>query len=371
MSHAAEHPIEQAESAADPSAGSHLLAVIDRITDGFFAMDREGRFTVVNPRAEELIGRERSRLVGRSLRELLPEAVETRFHRKFQEAMTQQRPVHFEQVIPGRAETFMVRMYPSESGVTVFFRAAGEPAPPDLDTRPRTALPPAQESFLAADGLLGIVAHELRDPLHAIGTYVALVGDAGLSEAVRADAVHGVNRVIQRMDRLIGDLLDITRLQARQGIPIDPREIDSAALVAESVALFSREIRAKRFSLTVSCEETARVHADPERVLQVLSNLLGNAVKFTPAGGDISIRSYAVGGLVWFEVADSGPGIEPENREHLFDPFWQAPGTASLGSGLGLAIARALIEAQGGTLGVQSEPGSGSTFRFSLPSAPR
>ena len=370
MSHTSEQPIEATRSVGDPAAGSHVLAVIDRITDGFFAVDGVGRCSVVNRRAEELIGRDRSQLIGRSVWELFPDPGETRVHRKFEEAMSEQRPARFEQMIPGRTESFVVHVYPSTGGATVFFRMAGEPAAADLDAGDRTAHQ-AENGFLAADGVLGIVAHDLKNPLHAIGMYLALVGDAGIPEAVRADALHGANRVIQKMDRLIGDLLDITRLEAGQGIPIDPREIDSAALVAESVALFSGEIHAKRVSLAVSCDETARVHADPERVLQVLSNLLGNAVKFTPAGGAISIRSYVDGAFAWFEVADSGPGIEPENRECLFDPYWQAPGTANLGSGLGLAIARSLIEAQGGSLGVESEPGSGSTFRFSLPAAPR
>ncbi|MET0395773.1 MAG: HAMP domain-containing sensor histidine kinase [Longimicrobiaceae bacterium] len=112
------------------------------------------------------------------------------------------------------------------------------------------------------------------------------------------------------------------------------------------------------------------VLADDQRVLQVLSNLVGNAVKFTPAGGTVTVRAEAAGGEVLFTVTDTGPGLSVEEVAHVFDRFWQARSTRKGGAGLRLAIARGLVEAHGGRIGVESAPGRGSRFSFTLPALP-
>ena len=112
------------------------------------------------------------------------------------------------------------------------------------------------------------------------------------------------------------------------------------------------------------------VLADRDRILQVLTNLVGNAAKFTPEGGTVAVNAKALDGEVRFCVSDTGPGIRAEEVSHIFDRFWQATRTASLGTGLGLPIARGIVEAHGGRIWVESEPGIGTTFYFTLPTVP-
>jgi signal transduction histidine kinase len=116
-------------------------------------------------------------------------------------------------------------------------------------------------------------------------------------------------------------------------------------------------------------DRNATVHADPLRVSQILGNLMGNALKFTPVRGHITLRAAPNGRLVVFQVVDNGPGIPPAHVEHLFDKFWQARQSDNSGVGLGLTIARGLVEAHGGTMSVESTVGTGSTFSFTLPAA--
>jgi signal transduction histidine kinase len=119
----------------------------------------------------------------------------------------------------------------------------------------------------------------------------------------------------------------------------------------------------------IPSEGHERVRADPLRVSQIVGNLLGNALKFTPADGRVTLRTSALDGSVVFQVRDTGPGISPEHLEHLFDKFWQARPTDHRGAGLGLAIARGLVEAHGGKIWAESSVGSGSTFTFTMPAA--
>jgi signal transduction histidine kinase len=109
------------------------------------------------------------------------------------------------------------------------------------------------------------------------------------------------------------------------------------------------------------------VSADRERTLQVLSNLLGNAIKFTPEGGSIALRAEPADEFVQFSVSDTGPGIRAEDLAHIFERYWQATRTAALGTGLGLAIVKGIVEAHGGTIRVETRAGVGSTFHFTLP----
>ena len=116
-------------------------------------------------------------------------------------------------------------------------------------------------------------------------------------------------------------------------------------------------------------ENVPAVAADRDRVLQVFGNLLGNAIKFTPAGGTVTIGAVNDGVEVRFSVCDTGPGIPPEHVPHVFDRYWQAKSTAKLGTGLGLSIAKGIVEAHAGRIWVESEPGRGASFIFTLPCA--
>ncbi|HYO70706.1 MAG TPA: PAS domain-containing sensor histidine kinase [Archangium sp.] len=229
----------------------------------------------------------------------------------------------------------------------------------------------AQRATRARDEVLGVVVHDLRSPLSALSMSAQLVDrqlEQGKTGPETREMLHVILRMAQRMGRLVEDLLDMSHLEAGQ-LSVLPSRQSARALVAEALeqarpSAPSLELRAE------VAEALPAVLADRHRILQVLSNLLGNAVKFTPPGGRVSVGARAEGERVRFWVEDTGPGIPEEHRQHLFERFWQACKGDPRGAGLGLTICKHLVEAHGGQLGVDSEVGRGSTFWFSLSVAP-
>ncbi|MCI0672484.1 MAG: ATP-binding protein [Myxococcaceae bacterium] len=227
----------------------------------------------------------------------------------------------------------------------------------------------AQQAIRARDDVLGVVAHDLRNPLNTIATSASLTLRTESLEEQGRRRLELITRSATQMDHLIQDLLDVTRIEAGS-LAIERRSEDVASLVGEVRESFLSLAQQKQLRFECEAEdEVPPVQADRRRVLQVLSNLLGNALKFTPPGGRITLKGARVGEDVRFSVSDSGPGIPEEQREHVFDRFWQAKETAHAGAGLGLAIAKGLVEAHGGRIWVESTPGEGSTFFFTLPIA--
>jgi signal transduction histidine kinase len=226
----------------------------------------------------------------------------------------------------------------------------------------------ARQAVAARDGVLAIVSHDLRNPVLA----VSMVADALrglLPEGQGQEYIAMIKRTMAEMDRLIEDLLDVAKIEAGH-LRIEPEPHSAADLVAEAVELL-RPVAVERSQiLEVSvAEDLPAVHADRSRVLQVLSNLVGNAVKFSPEGGRITLHGVANGDEVRFSVADSGPGIPEEHLPRIFDRFWQARHVRRGGAGLGLSIARGIVEAHGGRIWVESPPGAGAIFHFTLPLA--
>ena len=227
----------------------------------------------------------------------------------------------------------------------------------------------AREATQARDEVLSIVSHDLRNPLNTIVMSTDLLldlGTEGRPDGGRAQ-LEIIRRQAQQMNRMIQDLLDVARLEAGR-LPLEEQREDPASLVADACA--SARPLAEGKGILLECDVPAglpRVCADSERILQVFSNLLGNAIRFTPEGGVIHVGAAAADGEVRFEVADSGPGIDPEDAPHLFERFYQARKTQRGGAGLGLSIAKGIVEAHGGRIGVDSAPGEGSTFYFTLP----
>jgi signal transduction histidine kinase/DNA-binding NarL/FixJ family response regulator len=219
----------------------------------------------------------------------------------------------------------------------------------------------------ARDEVLGIVAHDLRSPLGAIAAFASVLEHADLAPQQRARAVDGIQDCVSQMDRLINDLLDITRIDAG-ALEIDPLPLDSGSVLRQAVLMVEAEAARRGIDLRLEAgDDLPGARADGNRMLQVLSNLLANALRFTPPGGTIQVRAEALDGEVLVLVADSGPGIPREDQPHLFDRFWQGRGAHRGGAGLGLAIAKGIVERHGGRIGVESRPGEGSTFFFTLP----
>ncbi len=220
----------------------------------------------------------------------------------------------------------------------------------------------------ARDDLLAIVSHDLRNPLFAITSAATLLSEGDVLED-RATALRWIDvidRNGRRMAGLIRDLLDFESLRGG-ALSMAIAEHEIAQLVGETMEMLHAQAAEKSLQLTGAAPAAATAWCDRERTLQVLSNLLGNAVKFTPEGGTITVGADILSTEVRLFVRDTGPGIPADDLLHVFDRYWQAKRSDRRGIGLGLPISKGLVEAQGGKLWVESELGRGTTFFFTLP----
>ena len=228
----------------------------------------------------------------------------------------------------------------------------------------------AQEAARGREHFLAIVSHDLRNPLNAIAFSTALLSRSVLAsegQTRERKQVETIQRAVQRMTKLIEDLLELAGLESGR-MELARTPISAGALIDEAAEMLRPLALEKGVALETELPARAPVvEADRERVMQILSNLVGNAIKFTPEGGTVKVACRLEEGQVAFSVADSGPGIAPEHLQHIFDRFWQARAERNKGVGLGLSIAKGLVEAHGGRLRVQSELGRGATFTFTLP----
>jgi signal transduction histidine kinase len=172
---------------------------------------------------------------------------------------------------------------------------------------------------------------------------------------------------VDQANHLIEDLLDVARMEAGR-LTVEPARLDPADIVHQAVDMQQAQAAARSVRLELRLAGSfPAIHADPARMLQVFGNLIGNAIRFSPTGGLVSVRAHRENGTIRFSVEDQGPGIAADSMPHLFDPFWQAAKTGTGGAGLGLAIARGIVEAHGGRIWAESEPGKGCTFHFTVP----
>ena len=226
----------------------------------------------------------------------------------------------------------------------------------------------AQRARQARDEVLGIVAHDLRSPLHAIILEAEFLKDSlGEQEPDFHDAALSIHRSAMRMNRMIQDLLDITRVEAG-GLVVERSRVPVSQLICDAVEAQKSIAAAASVDLRLEvARDVPDVWADRDRLLEVFDNLVGNALKFTPPGGHIRVGAALNEDEVQFWVADTGVGIDSEDLPHLFDRFWQARKRERRGTGLGLPIAKGIIEAHGGRIWVESALGRGTTFFFALP----
>ncbi len=227
-----------------------------------------------------------------------------------------------------------------------------------------------KRALRARDEMLAIVSHDLRNPLLIFGLTLQSIRraiDGG--RAIPAETLAKGTRAIARMERLINDLLDVARIDAGTFV-VDKTPTDLPALLRDVVEQHSPLASEKAIRLHVTAPAGLEIEADRHRLMQVMANLLGNAIKFTPEGGAITVSCARGDMAARVVVADSGPGIGPESIPHVFDRFYQSDARTG-GAGLGLTIAKGIVVAHGGTIGVDSQPGYGARFWFDLPSRPR
>jgi PAS domain S-box-containing protein len=227
----------------------------------------------------------------------------------------------------------------------------------------------AQKAIRAREDILSVVSHDLKNPLVAImlGATVLLHPSAQADAGMRQKSLEAINRSARQMNRIIGDLLDVSSIEAGH-LSIQPGEHDLDALLNDALEALLPLAKQKGVGLTVNAlGGSYRVLCDRERMLQVFSNLVGNAIKFTPAGGSIAMRAEIQEQNALVAIQDTGPGIPEQFLQHVFKRRWQARETAKNGLGLGLHIAKGIVEAQGGTIWVESRPGAGTTLFFTIP----
>ncbi len=227
----------------------------------------------------------------------------------------------------------------------------------------------AQQATRARDDVLAVVAHDLRNPLNTVTMAVSLMLETTPPERVeQRRQVEIVRRAADRMNRMIQDLLDVKRMESGR-LTTDLKPELPASLINDTIDMLRPLAAGSTIRLEADIEDDLPpVLADAARIQQVLSNLVGNAVKFTPRSGRITVCAEHIDGEVRFGVIDTGPGIPAEQLPHIFGRFWQAK-SDHRGIGLGLAIAKGIVEAHNGRIWVESHVGLGSTFYFTLPTA--
>ncbi|HYR56124.1 MAG TPA: ATP-binding protein [Myxococcaceae bacterium] len=217
--------------------------------------------------------------------------------------------------------------------------------------------------------LVATVAHEFRTPLTSLRMAIHLIAEevvgpltekqAGLLSAARQDC--------ERLQGIVDDLLDLSSIQSGR-LELQVRSISATELLSKAIA--SQEFPADQKNIRLESSIAAdldQLELDPDRIGLVLNNLISNAIRHTPEGGRVSIHVLRSSGSTRFEVTDNGEGIAPEYHKRVFEKFFRVPGTAAGGAGLGLSISREIVEAHGGEIGVESRPGHGSTFWFTVP----
>jgi PAS domain S-box-containing protein len=347
--------------------------------DAVIAVDEEQQIIFFNEGAERIFGWTASEVGGQYLAMLLPERFRS----------THRGHVHGFGAAHGRARLMGERQ--EISGL----RKSGEEFPAeasiqrmeidgkniyaavlrDVSARYR-AEEALRQAIRARDDMMGIVSHDLRNPASAVKMLArSILAEARERNDIPADVVERVEVTLQaaaQIDSLIQDLLDVTRLEAGR-LSVAPRNVAPLPLV--EAALYSMRTLAESSGVALAAtyeEELPMVYADPERVTQLLSNLVGNALKFTPAGGQVEVRVQPYGEGVLVSVVDNGDGIPADQLPHVFERFFQvsSPRMGSRhGAGLGLPIARGIVEAHGGTIWIESADGRGTTVRFTLPAA--
>jgi signal transduction histidine kinase len=222
------------------------------------------------------------------------------------------------------------------------------------------------ESEQLSRNFLMSVSHELRTPLTAIRGHVSALREGVIDDpSMRAASLGVIEEEAVRLERLVGDVLDLAKLDAHR-FTVLQEEVDMEQLAERAYGAFQEEARRRAIDYKREIRAQPVILTDGDRVLQIISNLLSNAFRWTPEGGRIWLELEASNGSVSVAVSDTGPGISPEERERIFRPFWSRDGG---GTGLGLAIARELAVALGGRIELRSEPGLGSRFELVLPAS--
>jgi PAS domain S-box-containing protein len=358
-----------------PELFSGLLAIA---VDAVIAVDDEQRIIFFNEGAERIFGWTAAEVGGEYLEVLLPlrHRASHRGHvHGFGAAHGRARLMGERQQISGLRKSG--EEFPAEAAIQRIELAGRNiyaAVLRDISARQR-AEDLLHQAIKARDDMMGIVSHDLRNPANAVKMLARSITEGDAGRALPGDVrerIGVIRQAAEQIDALIQDLLDITRLEAGH-LVVARRDLELGLLIARSIDAL-RPL-ADAGGVALHAEPTAGptiLHADPDRLTQLLSNVIGNAIKFTPAGGVVTLATRVDGELAELAVRDNGEGIPAAQLAHVFDRFYQGSLSSRVtrhGAGLGLPIARGIVEAHGGRIWIESEPGVGTTVRFTLPLA--
>jgi PAS domain S-box-containing protein len=337
---------------------ARLRGILLSVAEGIVAVDAEGRVSLINPQAADLLGVEPQDIVGEPLEKAgLPEQVAT----QFAACLKENRLCSAEMELGEPTRHLVLRVAPvltagqEQWGAVAVLRDVSEFR--RLDQMRRRFISDA--------------SHEIRTPLTAIGGFAEAIADGtAATEEERTHSAALIVREVERLSRLVNDLLDLSRIESG-AVKLNLEAVDVGELVRSAIEAFSSEIR--EHGLTVELDLPAnlpRARADSDRAYQVMANLISNAVRFNRAQGRIAVSASMSDGSIRVEVRDTGTGIAPEELPHIWERFHRGDPSRARGeggTGLGLAIVRSLVSAHGGAVSVASAVGEGSTFSFTLP----
>lgn len=362
-----------------------LSTLVSRMAEAVITLDREDRIRTWSPGAERMYGWSAQEAVGRSpLGLIVPAAGAEQFRRALETARAEgevrydvrRRTKGGAEVVGSVVLVGLQDTVGAEDGVLAVVRdvtaqAAAEAALRESQAQLSSALAEVREEVSRREKLLAVVAHDLRSPLAAIA--LSADGLDGLAQGAeglrRALAERGaiIGDAVQQMTRLVDDLVDVAAIQ-RGGLRLawamrDPRQVLDEALQQLRPVAARRGVELVR----AASPEVPRIRCDGGRILQVLTNLLSNAARVTPAGGTISAAVEATPEAIRFTVRDTGPGLSEQIAARLFEPYRRGPDAQQKGAGLGLAIAKGIVDAHGGRIWADPAAGGGAVFHFTVP----
>jgi len=369
-------------------AAEKMTAVVNSIAEGLIVLDRDNRIIHINPAAEELLDVSfssqfsleppsspavidenkslESEMIGTDINTAI---LNKELHDVIEESQSQ----------IAQCKTVSSEVAISKNGKEIFLRVLASPFRDEYGQLLGTVyvlddITQAKEIDQMKSDFVGLVSHELRTPLTSILGFVQLVldGKTGTITEKQRGSLMTVHRQAKRLHSLIEALLDVSKIEAGR-IEIEKEEVSILDVARYRLEEIRPQADARNIKLDfIAPDSLPNILGDEERLGRVFTNLIGNAIKFTPTDGVVTVRLRLDGRLVLSQVIDTGPGIPEEEQEKIFEKFYQASKLQTRlhgGSGLGLSIAKSIIEAHGGKIWVTSKPGKGSDFRFILPIA--
>lgn len=357
-------------------ADRRLRAVMNSITDGLLLVERDGRIGYVNEQGARLLGRRTDELTGRHRTEVFGTG---EFEAGFESTLLRGQAVSFEAMAPGVPERWLeCHCYPSHDGLSVYFHDITDRR--ELQLRREQLLAAEQAARGAADHaarakeeFVAAISHELRTPLAAILGWVNVLTHPGVQPGMQERGIQAIARNAQAQAVLVDDLLEMSRIVAGKQL-MNVERVDLNAIVGAAADTARPTAQSRQLDLVLRLSPgPVEVFGDARRLTQVVMNLVTNAMKFTPAGGTVTLATSLEGEVAVLEVADTGQGIAPDFLPRLFDRFTQADNSATSmhgGLGLGLSIVKNLAELHGGSVSARSAgPGQGAVFSVRLPRA--